>query len=104
MQKIKIHINKGFIRDTEGVWHRLDSGAMFFVRVDRRKGKYYSQVLGQYQGVYSYNGNANHTRGIIEFTRILGGKRKAQQVLDEAFGIEDANGYTASIEKRRKRD
>lgn len=104
MQKIKLHIHKGFIRDIEGVWHRLDAGAMFFVRVDRRNGKYYSQVLGQYEGVYTYNGNAHHARGIIEFTRVLGGKRKAQQVLDEAFGIENPTGLTCPINKRRKRD
>jgi len=101
MQKVKIHISNGFIRDIEGVWHRLHSGAMFFVKVERKKGKYYSQVLGEYNGVY-HGGRSCHNNGIIEFTRVLGGKKKAQQILDEAFGIEDANGCTTWIDKRRK--
>lgn len=107
MQKIKIHINNGYIRDIEGIWHRLDAASMFYVRVERKKGKYYSQVLGEYKAStydYSYAGRRCHNPGVIEFTRVLGGKKKAQQVLDEAFGIEDANGCTTWIQKRKKRD
>ena len=102
MQKIKMHISNGFVRDIEGIWHRLDSAAMFFVKVDRKKGKYYSQVLGQYEGGYTYSARADHERGIIEFTRVLGGRKKAQQILDEAFGIEDATGSVTWMEKRRR--
>ncbi len=106
MQKIKIYISNGYIRDIEGIWHRLDGASRFYVKVDRMKGKYYSQVLGEYKAStydYMHSGQRYHDPGVIEFTKMLGGKRKGQQVLDEAFGIEDANGCITCIKKPRKK-
>ncbi len=48
-----------------------------------------------------HNGQRYHDPGVIEFTKVLGGKRKGQQVLDEAFGIEDANGCITCIKKQK---
>ncbi len=86
---MEIRIEKGFIRDFDGIWHNVNNVLRLYVKAEKKKNKWYSQVVGDFKdGLYGTYG----TRVVIELTKRVPGKNAAQDELDVAFGFKQDSG------------
>lgn len=73
-----MEIRHGYVRDYEGIWHRLTDCVRFYVVIEKKAKKEYSQVVCECRRQYE-------DAVLVGLTENLEGIDAAQVILDRAF-------------------